>query len=219
MKRIFLLLALAGAARADINVAERARASLAPGSEVRLLPRGSVAETTMPVGPLQWKCTTLAGLESPNPRVRVEVAGQDGKRSWVVAFDKQVQVSQKLALHPLVAGSPLREEDFQTTTVWVSANQTGSTPYTGPYDGRYRVRRPVQAQAALAAAWVEAVPYCEAGCQVEIRMQQTGLALTVSGKALERGYPDRPLRVRLENGGTMQAWYDKDGQLSDRRTP
>lgn len=219
MKTVLLTLALAGAAWADTTVFDRALASLAPGSEVRLSARGSVAETSLPVGPLVWKCTTLAGLDSPNPRVRVEVAGQDGKRSWVVAFDKQVQVSQKLALHPLAAGTPLSEADFHSTSIWVPANQPGSNIYTGPFDGRYRVRRSVPAQSALAASWVEAVPYCEAGCRVEVRVQQPGLALTISGKALERGYPDRPLRVRLESGGTMQAWYDKDGQLSDRRLP
>lgn len=218
MRAIFFL-CLAGTVWAEPGVAERAKAWLAPGPEVRLAPRGSVAETSMPTGPLQWKCTTLCGLDSPNPRVRVEVAGQDGKRSWVVAFDKQMLVSQKLSLHPLVAGSLLREEDFCSSQVWLSAQQVGSAVYAGPYDGRYRLRRTVPAQVALAPSWVEAVPYCEAGCQVGIRVQQPGLALTLTGKALERGYADRPLRVRLDNGGTMQAWYDKDGQLTDRRTP
>lgn len=219
MKTVLLTLALAGAACAENTVFERAQAALAPGPDLRLSARGSVAETSLPAGPLVWKCTTLAGLDSPNPRVRVEVAGQDGKRSWVVAFDKQVQVIQKLALHPLTAGTPLSETDFHATSVWLPATQVGSSIYLGPYDGRYRLRRSVPAQSALAAAWVEAVPYCEAGCRVEIRVQQPGLALTLSGKALERGYPDRPVRVRLESGGTMQAWYDKDGQLSDRRLP
>lgn len=219
MKSALLILALAGAAWADLGVAERAQDFLAPGPQVRLIARGSVAETTMPAGPLVWKCTVLAGLESPNPRVRVEVSGQGGKRSWLVAFDKQVQASQKLTLHALAAGTPLREEDFHSQEVWVPAHLVGSAAYSGAYDGRYRVRRAVPAQAALAAAWVEAVPFCESGCQVDIHVRQPGLALTLTGRSLEKGYPDRPLRVRLDNGLVMQAWYDKDGQLSDRRTP
>ncbi len=92
----------------------------------------------------------------------------------------------------------------------------GAAPRGGPGLWGHRA---VPAQAALAPNWVEAIPYCEAGCQVDIHVQQPGMALTLTGKALERGYADRPLRVRLYNGGTMQAWYDKDGQLSDRRTP
>lgn len=219
MKTAFCFLLLAGVARAELSVSERARLFLAPDAHTRLVARAGVGETSMPSAPWTWKCTALAGLESPSPRVRVEVAGQDGKRSWVVAFDKQLRVSQKLALRPLAPGTPLREEDFHSQEVWVPAPATGFAYYTGPYDGRYRVRRAVPAQAPLAAAWVEAVPYCESGCRVEVRVQQPGLALTLTGKALERGYPDRPLRVRLENGGTLQAWYDKDGQLSDRRTP
>jgi flagella basal body P-ring formation protein FlgA len=207
------------AAWGEPGVAERAQNWLAPGPSVRLEVRGSVAATSTPAGKLQWKCTTLAGLESPNPRVRVEVAGQDGKRSWVVAFDKQVLVTQKLALRPLSAGTPLREEDFHAIQVWVTAQQVSSGAYTGPYDGRFRLRRTLPAQTPLTASCVEAIPYCEAGCQVDIHVRQPGLALTLSGKALERGYADRPLRVRLENGGTMQAWYDKDGQLTDRRNP
>jgi flagella basal body P-ring formation protein FlgA len=202
------------AGAAEPGIAERARAYLAPSANIKLTARGSVAETTMPIGPLHWKCTSLAGLDSPTPRVRVEVAGQDGKRSWVVAFDKQQLMCQKRCLHPLAAGTPLREEDFSNVQVWVPANGTGPTPWQGPYDGRYRLRRALPAQACLPATAVEPVPYCEAGCQVSIQVQQPGISLTISGKALERGYPDRPLRVRLENGGTMQAWYDKSGQLT-----
>lgn len=219
MKTTLFLLSLACAGWAEPGVAERAQSWLAPGSELRLMARGSAAETTMPSGPLAWKCTTLSGLDSPNPRVRVEVAGQDGKRSWVVAFDKQMLVSQKVALRPLAAGTPLREQDFQASQVWVPSQQAASAAYLGPYDGRYRVRRAVSAQSALPASWVEAVPYCEAGCLVDIHVEQPGLSLTLSGKAMERGYADRPLRVRLDNGKTMQAWYGPDGQLTDRRVP
>ena len=219
MKTVFWFLALAALARADLSVAERAQAFLAPGPDVRLATRGKMAETTMPSGPWRWNCTILSGLDCPNPRVRVEVAGQDGKRSWVVAFDKQVRVTQKVTLHPLAPGTPLSEADFQVSELWLPANQLQGPAYSGPFDSRYRVRRSLPAQSFLPASAVEAVPYCEPGCRVDVHVQQPGLALTLSGKSLERGYPDRPLRVRLENGGTMQAWYDKDGQLSDRRTP
>ncbi|MBS2038443.1 flagella basal body P-ring formation protein FlgA [bacterium] len=219
MKSLIFMLLAAVALAAEPGVSERARVYLAPPADVKLTPRGSVAEATMPNGPLVWKCTSLVGLDGPNPRVRVEVAGQDGKRSWVVAFDKQVLTSQKVCVHPLAAGTLLREEDFSTVQVWVPANPVGSPAWQGPYDGRYRLRRAVPTQTPLLAAWIEPVPYCEAGCQVNIQVEQPGLSLTLSGKALERGYPDRPLRVRLDNGSTMQAWYDKEGHLRDRRDP
>ena len=219
MKPLLFLILTGTALAAEPTIAERASAYLAPPANIKLTARGGVAETTMPVGPLNWKCTSLAGLESPNPRVRVEVAGQDGKRSWVVAFDKQLLVNQKVCLHPLAAGTPLREEDFSCVQAWVPANQPASPAWPGPFDARYRVRRALAAQASLPASAVEPVPYCEAGCQVSVQVQQPGVSVTISGKALERGYPDRPLRVRLDNGGTMQAWYDKSGQLNDRREP
>lgn len=219
MKSVCFLLLTASALALEPGVVERTRSYLAAPAGVKLTARGSVAETSMPQGPLIWKCTSLVGLDGPNPRVRVEVAGQDGKRSWVVAFDKQVLTSQKVCLRPLAAGTLLRQEDFSEVQAWVPANPAGSPLWMGPYDGRYRLRRAVPAQTQLVAAWVEPVPYCEAGCQVNIQVQQPGLSLTLTGKALERGYPDRPLRVRLDNGSTMQAWYDKSGLLRDRREP
>lgn len=217
--RTILFLIFSTAAWADVDVAQKAQEWLAPGPETRLIARGKVPQTTMPAGPLRWTCSTLSGLETASPRVRVEVAGETGRRSWIVAFDKQSLVSQKLALRPLAAGTPLCEEDFQTSQTWISGQSQASSAYSGPYDSRYRLRRPVPAQSIVASGWVEAVPLCESGCKVEVHVSQPGLELTLTGKALERGYSDRPLRVRLDNGGTLQAWFDRNGQLTDRRMP
>lgn len=217
--RNFLFLMLTATAWADVDVAQKAQEWLAPGPDIRLVARGKAPQTTMPMGSLRWTCSTLSGLETPSPRVRVEVTGDSGRRSWIVAFDKQRLVSQKVSIRPLSAGSSLREEDFQISQVWLSGQIQNSPLYDGPYDGRYRLRRQIPANSMVAAGWVEAVPLCESGCHVDVHVYQPGLEMTLSGKALERGYADRPLRVRLDSGGTLQAWFDRNGQLTDRRTP
>lgn len=187
--------------------------------EVRLTLRNPLPpECTTKAGGT-WDCQVINSWQSPVPRVRLEQQFEGVRRSWVTAFRKEVRRPAWIATVDLPTGSLVRSANFELQQRWGEESSTSERPlWNFQCPGQWRLRRPLTAGSPLDPNRLEAVPVCEPGCGITLHFQGEGLRGTMSARALEKGFPGRSLRVRLENGTTILAFCDERGTFSIEET-
>lgn len=207
-----VLLASAGPSAAE-SLEDRARAILAPGPGVRLECKNS--RQASPESAWNWKCEVLGDLQAACPRVRLEAETPQGRRSWVVAFDKWRLQDRWVALHPLASGQRIQQSDFQFQPHWERETSLPSQDWLWPAQGSYRLRRSLKSGEGLDPRQLEAIPCCESGCTIAVEHDGGGIRVVMQAQALERGYPGKSLRARLQNGQHVLVWCDAQGRYRD----
>ncbi|MBT9588583.1 flagella basal body P-ring formation protein FlgA [bacterium] len=202
----------------ELSLDQRALQALQPPAQVRLTATNRPAPDSLPREPLLWRHQILSNWDSPSPRVRLEVCGSDGRRSWVVAFRRQVSAQQWHARTPLVAGTTPRIEDFECKQSWVETAVPPSLVFDWSQSGQYRLRRNLAQDAVLDLRQLERIPVCEAGCNIVVEHRQQGLLVRMQARAMEKGFAGQDLRVRLDSGAQMLVHCDQNG-LFCSKTP
>jgi len=195
----------------ELSLEQRALEALKPPAQVRLMATNHPTLDFLPGAPLHWRAEILSPWDSPTPRTRLEVRGVDGRRSWVVAFRRQVRTQQWRARGPLLARTTPQVEDFELKEIWLDAGLEAPEPFDWSQASQYRLRRNLAQDAILEWRLLERVPVCEAGCHIVVEHRQMGLLVRMQARALEKGFPGQDLRVRLDSGAQMLVHCDQNG--------
>lgn len=210
--KVVILLLLAGQVGAqEFTLEQRALQALQPPAQVRLTATNHPTPDSLPRAPLLWRTQILSHWDSPTPRVRLEASGADGRRSWVVAFRRQMSAIQWRARTPVLAGTTPRIEDFEGKECWVEPCVASKAPFDWSQSSRYRLRRNLAQDAVLELSLLERIPVCEAGCNIVVEHRQQGLLVRMQARAMERGFSGQDLRVRLDSGAQMLVHCDQNG--------
>lgn len=183
-------------------------------AEVRLVAANRPAFDGVTPGAGSWKYQVLSPWQAAAPRVRMEYEIGGVRRSWVMVFRREVQVRVWCARIPLAVGTPLRQEDFEEQCLWqpASAPQPATWQF-GPLAGGFRLRQCLGRGARLEPGKLEPIPLCEAGCSIVLVFRREDVRILLGARALERGYPGRSLRVRLDSGKTVLAFCSPEGEF------
>lgn len=211
MRVLGLLLLACQVGAQEPTLEQRALQALKPPAQVRLTATNHPTPDSLPSAPLLWRPQVLSNWDSPTPRVRLEVSGADGRRSWMVAFRRQVSALQWQARTPLSAGTTPRVGDFECKQSWVDAGAAPREVFDWSRSDQYRLRRNLAQDAVLDLRLLERIPVCEAGCNIVVEHRQQGLLVRMQARAMEKGFPGQDLRVRLDSGAQMLVHCDQNG--------
>lgn len=203
-----LLLAVAGAARAETAWLEQARAFAA-----RSAAGGPALRVDVQLGTLDPRlklaaCEQIEPYLPPNTRLwgrsRLGLRCLRGPARWNVYLPVTVKVfgPALVAARPLASGSVLAAADLTQAEVDLAEEPSLALHQPELAVGR-TLARPLQSGQALRQAHLQARQWFAAGETVQVVAQGSGFAVSGEAQAITAGIEGQPARVRTERGRVL----------------